>query len=58
MLMEFNVNIRNLPREPFNYTEFNEDILCSGKETAIIDNSENQGWFHVSRDTLTLTLEA
>ena len=56
--MEFNVNIRNLPREPFNYTEFNEDIICSGEETAIIDNSENQGWFHVSRDTLTLTLEA
>ena len=37
----FNVNISNRLPEPFNYTEFNEAIICSGKETAMIDNSEN-----------------
>ena len=54
----FNVNLRNRLREPFNYTKFNEAILCSGEETEMINNSENQGWFHFSLDTLTPTLEA
>ena len=43
--------------EPFNYTEYNEVILRSGEETATTENSENYGWFHFSRDTLTPTLE-
>ena len=43
--------------EPFNYTEYNEAIISSGEETATTDNSENHGWFHFSRDTLTPTLE-
>ena len=54
----FNVNLRNRPREPFNYTKFNEDIICSGEDIAMIYNSENQGWFHFSRETLTLALES
>ena len=55
---KFNVNLRNRLQEPFNYTEFNESILCSGEDTAMINNSKNQGWFHFSRNTLTPTLEA
>ena len=54
----FNVNLRNRLQEPFNYTEFNETILRSGEDTEIINNSDNQGWFHFSRNTLTPTLEA
>ena len=55
---KINVNLRNRLQEPFNYTEFNEAILCSGEDTAIINNSDNQGWFHFSRNTLTPALEA
>ena len=47
--LKINVNLRNRLQEPFNYTEFNESILRSGEDTAMIDNSENQGWFHFSR---------
>ena len=54
----FNVNLRNRLLEPFNYTKFNEAILHSGEDTSMIDNSENQWWFHFSRDTLTPTLES
>ena len=43
--------------KPFNYNEFNEAILRSGEYTAMISNSENQGWSHFSRDTLTPALE-
>ena len=55
---KINVNLRNRLRETFNYTKFNGAILRSGKETSMINNSENQGWLHFSRDTLTPTLEA
>ena len=55
---KFNVNLRNRLQAPFNYTEFNDAILRSGEDTAMINNSENQGWFHFSRNTLTPTLEA
>ena len=54
----FNVNIRNRLQEPFNYTEFNEAILRRGEDTAMINNRENQGWFHFSRNTLTPALES
>ena len=54
----FNVELRKCLREPFNYTKFNDAILRSGEETAMINNSENQGWFHFSREILTPTLEA
>ena len=37
----FNFNLRKRLQKPFNYTEFNEAILCSGEDTAMIDNSEN-----------------
>ena len=55
---KFNVNSRNRLQTPFNYTKFNDDILCSGEDTAMINNSENQGWFHFSRNTLVPTREA
>ena len=54
----FNANLRNRLREPFNYTDFNDTIIRSGEDTAMIDNSENQGWLYFSRDTLTPALEA
>ena len=53
-----NVNLRNCLQEPFNSTEFNGTILCSGEDTSMIDNTENQGWLKFSRDTLTPTLQA
>ena len=53
-----NVHLINRLQAPFNYTEFNDAILRSGEDTAMIDNSDNQGWFHFSRNTLTPTLEA
>ena len=55
---KFYVNLRNRLQEPFNYTEFNEAILHSGEDTAMINNSENQGWFHFIHNTLSPTLEA
>ena len=55
---KFNVNLRNRLQEPFNYTEFNDTILRSGEDTEMINNSDNQGWFHFSHNTLTPTLEA
>ena len=58
VINKFNINLRNCPQEPFNYTEFNDAILRSGEGTYIINNSENQGWFHFSRNTLKPTLEA
>ena len=54
---KINLNLMNWLCEPFSYTEYNEAILRSGEETAMIENSENQGWFHFSCDTLTPTLE-
>ena len=54
---KFNVNLRNRLEAPFNYTDFNDAILCSGEDTEMFKNSENQGWFHFSRNTLTPTLE-
>ena len=53
----FNVNLRKQLQEPFNYTKFNEAILCSGEGTAMIDNSENQGRLQFSCDTLAPALE-
>ena len=50
---KFNINLRNRLQQPFIYTEFNKAILRSGEDTAMIDNIENQVWFHFSRDTLT-----
>ena len=38
---KFNVNLRNRLKAPFNYTEFNDAILRSGEDTAMMDNSEN-----------------
>ena len=55
---KINVNLRNRLQEPFYYTKFNEAILCSGEDTAMIDNSENQGWLQLSRDNLAPALEA
>ena len=55
---KFNVNLRNRLQVPFNYTEFNDDTLRSGEDTEMINNSENQSWFHFSRNTLTPNLEA
>ena len=54
---KINVNLINRLQEPFNYTEFNGAIIRSGEDTTIIDNSDNQGWFHFIRDTLTPALE-
>ena len=55
---KFNVNLGNRLQAPFNYTEFNDAILRSGEDTSMINNSENQGWFHFSRHNLAPTLEA
>ena len=55
---KFNINLRNRLKTTCNYTKFNDAILCSGEETAMKKNSEDQGWYHFSRDTLTPTLEA
>ena len=54
---KINVNLRNRIQEPLSYTDFNDEILRSGEDTEMIDNSENQGWSHFSRDTLTPALE-
>ena len=35
---KFNINLRNRLQESFDYTEFNEAIICSGEDTAMIDN--------------------
>ena len=53
----FNVNFKNRLQELFNYNYFNESILRSGKETSMINNSENQGWLHFSRNTLTTDIK-
>ena len=55
---KFNVNLRNRLKAPCNYTEFIDSILRSGEDTAMMKNSEDQGWFHLSCNTLTHTLEA
>ena len=55
---KFNVNLRNRLQAHFNYTKFNDAILCSGEEKEMMNNSEDQGWYHFSRNTLTPTLEA
>ena len=55
---KFNVNLRNRLKTTCNYTEFNDAILRSREETAMKKNSEDQGWYHFSRNTLTPTLEA
>ena len=55
---KFNVNLRNRLKTQSNYTEFNDAILRSGEETAMMKNSEDQGWYHFSRNTLTPTFEA
>ena len=54
----FNVHLRNRLQGPFNNNKFNESIIRSGEDTAMTNNSENQGWFHFSHDTLTPALEA
>ena len=55
---KFNANLRNRLKTTCNYTELNDAILRSGEETAMKKNSEDQGWYHFSRNTLTPTLEA
>ena len=55
---KININLRNRLQEPFNYIDCNGAILRSGEDTAMINNSENQGWFNFSHDTLTPALEA
>ena len=54
---DLNLNLMNRLCETFSYTEYNKAILSSSEETAMIENSENQGWLHFSRDTLTPTLD-
>ena len=55
---KFNVNLRNRLKAPCNYTDFNDAILLSGEDIAMMNKSENQVWFHFSRNALTPTLEA
>ena len=55
---KFIVNLRNRLQAPLNYKEFNDAILRSGEDTATVNNSENQGWFNFSRNTVKPTLEA
>ena len=55
---KFNVNLRNRLKIPCSYTEFNDAILLSGEETAMMKNSGDQVWYHFSRNTITPTLEA
>ena len=38
---KFNVNLRNRLKAPCNYTEFNDAILSSGEDTAMMNNSDN-----------------
>ena len=45
-------------QEPFSYTQYNKAILQSAEETAMMEIDVNHGWYHLSRDTLTPTLEA
>ena len=45
-------------QEPFSYTQYNEAILQSAEETAMIESDVNHWWYHFSQDTLTPTLEA
>ena len=45
-------------RKTHNYAEFNEAILASGEETAMILQSKCQGWYHHSRDKLSPVLDA
>ena len=45
-------------QEPFSYTQYNETILRSAEETAMMESDVNHGWYHFSRDTLNPTLEA
>ena len=54
----FNFKLKTKLQEPFNYTHYNEAILQSAEETAMMDNNVSQGWYHFSRYTLTPTLEA
>ena len=45
-------------QEPFSYTQYNEAILQSAEETAMMESDVNHGWYHFSWDTLTHTLKA
>ena len=54
---KFNVNLINCLKIACNYTKFNDTILRSGEETYMMKNSEDQGWYHFNRNTLTPTLE-
>ena len=56
---EFNLILHaKLRGKTHNYAEFNEAILTSGEETAMILRIKCQGWYHHSRDTLNPVLDA
>ena len=44
-------------QEPFSYTQYNDAILQSAEETAMMESDANHGWYHFSWDTITPTLE-
>ena len=54
----FNFKLMTKLQEPFNCTQYNEAILQSAEETAMMESDVIHGWHHFSRDTLTPTLEA
>ena len=55
---KFNLILHGKLRKANNYTEFNEAILASGEESAMILQSKCQGWYHHKRDTLSPVLDA
>ena len=56
--MLFNVTLQSKIKKNMSYTLFNEAIINSAQQSAIINRQCNKGWFHHSKSILTPALAA